>query len=66
MEATGSECCGVLQQRVSKVLKSEGFNGELREMLQEQINVIEGQRSKNYMGLWIGLMDKSKRSVLQL
>lgn len=48
------------------MLKSEGFNGELREMLQEQINVIEGQRSKNYMVLWIGLMDKSKRSVLQL
>lgn len=66
MEVTGFECCDVLQQRVSKVLKSEGFNGALREMLQEQITVTEGQRSKNYLGLCISLLDKSKRSVLQL
>lgn len=66
MEVMGSECWDVLQQRVSKVLKSEGFNGELREMLQELMKVTEGQRSRNDLGLWISLLGKSKRSVLQL
>lgn len=53
-EVTGSE---MFCSRVSKVLKSEGFNGKLKEMLQEQINVSEEQRSRNYLGLWMGLLE---------